>query len=70
MAERLAAFPRYVNRSSLARFLIRYELFKKIEHVQGSIVERGVYRGAGTFAFAQFCALYEPLNHRRRVIGF
>ena len=68
--ERLAAFPRYVDRSSLARFVIRYELFKKMMHVQGSIVECGVYRGAGLFAFAQLCALFEPLNHRRRVIGF
>ena len=70
IAERLAAFPRYVDRSSLGRFVIRYELFKKVHYVQGSIVECGVYRGAGLFAFAQLAALFEPLNHRRRIIGF
>jgi hypothetical protein len=70
LTERLAAFPRYADRSSIARFLIRYELFKKVLAVQGSIIECGVYRGAGLFAFAQLAALFEPLNHRRRIIGF
>ncbi|HZT95216.1 MAG TPA: TylF/MycF/NovP-related O-methyltransferase [Chloroflexota bacterium] len=70
VAQRLAAFPRYVDRSSLARFVVRYELFRRVLNVQGSIVECGVYRGAGLFAFAQLSALFEPLNHRRRIIGF
>ena len=69
-SDKLAAFPRFVDRSSLSRFLIRYELFKKVLRVQGSIIECGVFRGAGLFSFAQFSALLEPLNHRRRIIGF
>jgi hypothetical protein len=58
--QKLAAFSRFVDRTDLSRFLVRYELFKLITSVQGSIVECGVYDGAGLFA----------LNHRRRVVGF
>jgi hypothetical protein len=69
-ARKLAAFPRFVNRSSVGRFIARYEIFKQVLPVQGSIIECGVNDGFGVFAFAQLSALLEPLNHRRRVIGF
>jgi hypothetical protein len=70
ISERLEAFPRFIDRSTFARFLVRYELVKLIRDVHGSIVECGVYDGGGLFAFAHACTLLEPLNHRRRVIGF
>jgi hypothetical protein len=70
LARKLAAFPRFVDRSSIGRFVARYEIFKRILPVQGSIIECGVSDGFGLFAFAQLSALLEPLNHRRRVIGF
>jgi hypothetical protein len=68
--DRLAAFPRFVDRSSLSRFVVRYEIFKRIAGVQGSIVECGVHNAAGLFTFANLSVLLEPFNHRRRVIGF
>lgn len=67
---RLAAFPRFVDRSSISRFLVKYEIFKIVMSVQGSIFECGVHDGGGIFSFAQFSALLEPLNHRRRIVGF
>lgn len=67
---KLQAFPRYVDRTSQARYLVRYDIFREILEVQGSVVECGVFDGAGTFAFATFSTLLEPLNHRRQVIGF
>lgn len=70
VSRRLESFARFVDRTSLSRFLVRYELFKLASKVQGSIVECGVYDGGGLFAFANFSALLEPLNHRRHVIGF
>jgi hypothetical protein len=68
--ERLAAFPRFVERPDLSRFIVRYEIFKRILPVQGSIVECGVLHGAGLFTFAHLSAMLEPLHHRRKIIGF
>lgn len=69
-AGKLAAFPRFVDRTSLARFLVKYDVFRSILDVHGVVVECGVLDGGGLFSFAQFSALLEPLNHRRRVVGF
>jgi hypothetical protein len=68
--EKLESFAKYVPRQTLAKFLARYEIFKRILHVNGSIVECGVLRGGGTFTFAKLSAIFEPANHTRRVIGF
>lgn len=63
-------FPSYIDRQSLARYLVRYELFKEILTVKGSIVECGVYRGASLMLFAQLSACLEPYAFIRKIIGF
>lgn len=68
--EKLENFAKYVPRQSLARFLARYELFKLIHEVQGSIVECGVLFGGGLLAFAKLSAILEPYNFQRRIVGF
>jgi hypothetical protein len=68
--DKLKAFPRFVPRQDLALLLARAELFKKVEHVHGALVECGVFMGTGLFSWAQLSAIYEPYNHNRRVIGF
>ena len=68
--ERMISFPMYVPRQTLATFLYKYELFKKILNVHGSIVECGVAYGAGLMAFAQFSTIFEPVNYTRKIIGF
>lgn len=68
--EKIEAFPKYVPRQSLAKFLARYEIFKRVLSVNGSIVECGVLRGGGLFTFAKLSSIFEPANHTRRVIGF
>src|SRR5262245_59502817 len=47
VVEKLDNFGKYVPRQSLARFMARYEIFKLIKDVQGSIVECGVLFGGG-----------------------
>lgn len=69
-AWKLQNFPKYVPRQSLTRFIVRYEIFKKILNIQGSIVEIGVLDGASLMSWAQFSAIFEHLNYQRRVIGF
>jgi len=70
LTEKIENFPRYVPRQNLARFLARYELFKQILDVQGSIVECGVFMGAGLMTFANLSAILEPYNFQRHIIGF
>lgn len=67
---RLASFPKYVRRQDLTRLLARYEIFKKVLDVKGSIVECGVFRGFGLMAWANFSAILEPINLTRRIYGF
>jgi hypothetical protein len=70
LIEKIEAFPKYASRQSIAKFLTKYELFKRILHVNGSIVECGVLHGAGLLAWAKLSSIFEPANHVRKVIGF
>lgn len=68
--EKLQNFTKYVPTQDLRKFFCRYELFRKILHVHGSIVECGVLYGGGLMAWAQLSEIFEPLNHLRNIIGF
>lgn len=68
--EKLQNFTKYVPTQDLRKFLCRHELFRKILHVHGSIVECGVLYGGGLMAWAQLSEILEPLNHLRNIIGF
>jgi hypothetical protein len=70
LAQRLETFPRHVRRQDLARFLVRYEIFKLNLAVHGSVVECGVFAGGSLMTWAQCSSILEPYNHTRRVIGF
>src|SRR5690606_8723857 len=68
--EKLENFAKYVPRQNLARFLARYEIFKLIQGIQGSIVECGVLFGGGLLSFAKLSTILEPYNFQRRIVGF
>lgn len=68
--ERIEAFPKFASRQSIAKFLTKYEIFKQVLEVSGSIVECGVLYGGGTLAWAKLSSIFEPANHVRKVIGF
>jgi hypothetical protein len=70
LIERIEAFPKYASRQCLAKFLTKYEIFKKILTVNGSIIECGVLHGGGLLAWAKLSSIFEPANHVRKVIGF
>lgn len=69
-ATKLANFPKYVRRQDLTKLFVRYELFNRVLGIKGSIVECGVFRGAGTMTWARLSALLEPNNILRKVYGF
>lgn len=70
LIDKLESFPRFATKRSLARFLVKHEIFKKILHTPGVIVECGVFNGAGLFTWAQLSNIYEPVNYTRKVVGF
>jgi hypothetical protein len=69
-ADKLDAFAKFASRQAIAKFLARYEIFKQILDVNGSVIECGVLHGGGVLAFAKLSAILEPTNHVRKIIGF
>jgi len=67
---KMGNFPKYVRRQNLTRFLVLYEIFKKVLNIKGSIVECGVNQGYGVMSWAKFSAIMEPVNLTRRIYGF
>lgn len=68
--DKLEAFPRFATKRSIARFVVKQQLFEKILTTNGSIVECGVFNGAGLFAWATLSEIYEHVNYTRKIIGF
>lgn len=68
--QKLQNFAKYVPRQSFSDFISKYEMFKRILNVPGSVVECGVYLGGGLMTFAHLSAILEPTSHQRRIIGF
>lgn len=63
-------FAKYVGRQEVTRFLVRHELFKKILHIKGSVIECGVFAGNGLMSWAQLAVILEPIGFFRRIYGF
>lgn len=60
----------FLRRQELSYLIAKYEIFKRIEQVKGSIFYFGVYHGSGFMAFANLSAALEPFNYNRKIIGF
>ncbi|WP_022851626.1 TylF/MycF/NovP-related O-methyltransferase [Limisalsivibrio acetivorans] len=67
---KLRHFPKYVRRQDMTKFLARYEIFKRVLNVKGSIIECGVFKGFGMFSWGHFSEILEPNNLTRRIYGF
>ena len=68
--DKLKNFAKYAPRQSLALFLAKNELFKRVVGVHGHLIECGVFLGGGLMTWAQMSAIYEPINHVRGIVGF
>jgi hypothetical protein len=67
---KLRSFGLYAPRQVLTDFLVRYELFKLILDVPGSVLELGVFNGQGLLTYGQASAILEPNNITRKIYGF
>jgi len=66
---KLRNFGKYIRHQDLTAVLARYEIFTRILRVKGSIIECGVWRGAGLMTWANLSAILEPTNLTRRIYG-
>ena len=67
---KMKSFTKYSSREMLTLFLSRYEIFKKVANIPGSIVDCGVNSGQSLFTFAKLLSIYEPFNYNAKVFGF
>jgi hypothetical protein len=68
--DKLRNFAKYVPRQTLTMFLAKHAIFQRVLGVHGHMIECGVFLGGGLMAWAQLSAIYEPVNHPRRIVGF
>ncbi len=70
LVDKLESFSRFATKRSLARFIVKQKLFEQILHINGNIVECGVFNGAGLFTWLQLSNILEPVNYTRKIVGF
>jgi hypothetical protein len=70
VCDKLHNFTKFVSRQDLAILFGKYELFKSVLDVHGHIIECGVHLGGGFLTWAKLSAIFEPVNHTRRIVGF
>jgi hypothetical protein len=60
----------FLSSKSLSRVLFFYEIYKKILHTHGIIVEFGVRWGQTLSILSALRGILEPFNRHRKIVGF
>ena len=60
----------FLTSKALSRILFFYEIYKKIIHNHGIIVEFGVRWGQTLSIMSALRGIFEPFNRHRKVVGF
>src|SRR5215831_7858631 len=60
----------YLSSKSLSRVLFFYEIYRKILHTHGVIMEFGVRWGQTLAILSALRGIFEPFNRHRKIIGF
>jgi hypothetical protein len=68
--ELLANLGLYLTSKNLSRLLFFYEIYKKILHSHGVIMEFGVRWGQTLSLMAALRGIFEPFNRHRKIVGF
>lgn len=68
--EILANLGLYLTSKNLSRLLFFYEIYRKIIHTHGVIIEFGVRWGQTLSLFSALRGIFEPFNRHRKIIGF
>jgi hypothetical protein len=68
--ELLANLGLFLTSKNFSRLLFFYEMYQKILHSHGVIMEFGVRWGQSLAALAALRGIFEPFNRHRKIIGF
>ncbi len=68
--ELLANLGIYITSKNLSRLLFFYEIYKKIIHTHGIIIEFGVRWGQNLSLLSALRGIFEPFNRHRKIVGF
>lgn len=68
--ELLANLGLFLTSKNLSRLLFFYEIYKKIIHTHGAIMEFGVRWGQTLSVLSALRGIFEPFNRHRKIIGF
>ena len=60
----------FLSSKALSRVLFFYEIYKKILHTHGIIVEFGVRWGQTLSILSALRGIFEPFNRHRKIVGF
>ncbi len=60
----------YITSKTLSRLLFFYEIYQKILHTHGIIIEFGVRWGQTLSLMSALRGIFEPFNRHRKIIGF
>ena len=68
--ELLANLGMFLTSKTLSRVLFFYEMYQKILHTHGAIIEFGVRWGQTLSILSALRGIFEPYNRHRKVVGF
>jgi len=68
--ERIHQSPLFMPPSVMRRIIFFNELYKLIVSVPGALIQFGVRYGRDLAILSSLRALYEPLDHNRKIVGF
>jgi len=60
----------YVRSSLLVKFLVLDDVYRRVLHLPGALLEFGVWRGQNMVLMENLRAIHEPFNKQRAIIGF
>jgi hypothetical protein len=69
-SEIMINYPAFIRRREITRLLADYDLFRMVVELPGSIVELGVFLGAGLFTWSKLLETFVPGDRSRKVFGF
>ncbi|WP_066755459.1 crotonobetainyl-CoA--carnitine CoA-transferase [Crocinitomix algicola] len=68
--EKVANSALFLKRQELSKILFFNEIYSKLIHTHGVIMELGVRWGQNLVTLSNLRGIHEPFNHSRKIIGF
>lgn len=70
MEDRLFNIGMFTRSSVLVKFLVMSEIYQRILHIPGCLVEFGTWWGQNLILLENLRAIHEPFNKQRTILGF